>query len=106
MYNIRIKENNLDDYIKSIYYFENINMNYIINQKELGTETKTHKNDKNAIVFKLDNEKYYNINNEKLSLFCGTDNLAIFGEEDIYIGAKGIKSLFHKNFIKTHFFNI
>ena len=68
-------------------------------QEKHGMEIKIYKNDKNTIVFNLNYEKYYNLNIEKLALFCSTDNLAIFGEEDIYIGAKGIKSLFHKNFI-------
>ena len=59
---------------------------------------KLYKNDKNAIVFNLNKEKYYKIKNEKNAIFCDPDNLAIFGEEDIYIGAKGIKSFFPKNY--------
>ena len=55
---------------------------------------KIYKNDKNAIVFNLGIEKYYEISNENKAIFCDPDNLAIFGEGDIYIGIKSIKSSF------------
>ena len=59
---------------------------------------KVYKKDKRAIVFNLDKEKYYEINDEDKSIFCNPDNLAIFGEGDIYLGADSIKSNFPKTY--------
>lgn len=59
---------------------------------------KVFKKDKRAIVFNLDKEKYYEINDEDKSIFCDPDNLAIFGEGDIYLGADSIKSNFPKTY--------
>ena len=59
---------------------------------------KVYKKDKRAIVFNLDKEKYYEINDEDKSIFCDSDNLAIFGEGDIYLGADSIKSNFPKTY--------
>jgi len=59
---------------------------------------KVFKKDKRAIVFNLDKEKYYKINDEDKSIFCDPDNLAIFGEGDIYLGADSIKSNFPKTY--------
>ena len=59
---------------------------------------KVFKKDKRAIVFNLDKEKYYKINDEDKSIFCDPDNLSIFGEGDIYLGADSIKSNFPKTY--------
>ena len=59
---------------------------------------KIYKNDKNAIVFNLDKEKYYKINDESMAIFCDPENLAIFGEGDIHLGPDSIKSKFPKTY--------
>ncbi len=59
---------------------------------------KIYKKDKNAIVFNLENEIYYKIKDNSYSIFCDPDNLAIFGEGDLYLGEEGIKSFFPKSY--------
>ena len=56
------------------------------------------KSDKNAIIFNLDKEIYYTVRNENKAIFCDPDNLSIFGEGDIFLGAQGITSSFPRTY--------
>ena len=98
-YSPKIFHNKVDNFKNNLILIKDVN-NFIYGgfTRKTWEGNKVYKNDKNAIVFNLDKEKYYKIKNENYAIFCDPDNLAIFGEQDIYIGAKGIKSIFPKNY--------
>lgn len=98
-YSPKIFHKKVDNFKNNLILIKDIN-NYIYGgyTRKTWDGNKIYKEDKNAIVFNLDKEKYYKIKNENYAIFCDPDNLAIFGEQDIYIGAKGIKSIFPKNY--------
>ena len=59
---------------------------------------KSYKSDKNSILFNLDKEKYYEVNNEEHAIFCDKELLVTFGEVDLILGPKSIESAFPKSF--------
>ena len=98
-YSPKIFHNKVDNMKNTLILIKDIN-NFIYGgfTRKTWDGNKIYKNDKNAIVFNLEKEKYYNIKNENYAIFCDPDNLAIFGEGDIYLGAEGVKSIFPKNY--------
>lgn len=89
--------NKVDKYKNTLIIIKDIN-NFIFGgfTRKTWDGDKIFKRDKKAIVFNLDKEKYYKVNDEEKSIFCNPDNLAIFGEGDIYLGVDSIKSSFPK----------
>ena len=89
----------VDNYKNSIIFIKDVN-NFIYG----GFTTRTwdgnrvFKSDKNAILFNLDKEKYYEINNSEKAIFCDKDILAYFGEGDLILGPKSIESNFTKSY--------
>ena len=89
----------VDNYKNSIIFIKDVN-NFIYG----GFTTRTwdgnrvFKSDKNAILFNLDKEKYYEINNSEKAIFCDKDILAYFGEGDLILGPKSIESNFPKSY--------
>ena len=98
-YSPKIFHNKVDNIKNTLLLIKDIN-NFIYGgfTRKTWDGNKIYKNDKNAIVFNLEKENYYKIKNEKYAIFCDPDNLAIFGEGDIYLGAEGVKSFFPKNY--------
>ena len=98
-YSPRIFHNKVDNIKNTLLLIKDIN-NFIYGgfTRKTWDGNKIYKNDKNAIVFNLEKEIYYKIKNEKYAIFCDPDNLAIFGEGDIYLGEEGVKSFFPKNY--------
>jgi len=91
---------NLVDKIKNtIIFIKDIN-NFIYGgfTRKTWDGNRVFKADKNAIVFNLDKEKYYKINDANHAIFCDPENLAIFGEGDIHLGKKSIESSFPKTY--------
>lgn len=96
-YSPKIFHKKVDNFKNNLILIKDIN-NYIYGgyTRKTWDGNKIYKEDKNAIVFNLDKEKYYKIKDEKYAIFCDPDNLAIFGEGDIYLGVNGLKSNFPK----------
>ena len=91
---------NLVDKIKNtIIFIKDIN-NFIYGgfTRKTWDGNRVFKADQYAIVFNLDKEKYYKINDPNHAIFCDPDNLAIFGEGDILLGKKSIESSFPKTY--------
>ena len=89
----------VDEFKNTIIIIKDIN-NFIYG----GFTTKTwdgnklYKSDKNSILFNLDKEKYYEVNNAEHAIFCDKELLATFGEGDLILGPKSIESAFPKSF--------
>ena len=89
----------VDEYKNTIIFIKDIN-NFIYG----GFTTKTwdgnklYKSDKNSILFNLDKEKYYEVNNVDHAIFCDKEQLAVFGDGDLILGPKSIESAFPKSF--------
>ena len=92
-----IFHNKVDNFKNNLILIKDVN-NFIYGgfTRKTWDGNKIYKEDKNAIVFNLEKEKYYKIKDEKYAIFCDPNNLAIFGEGDIYLGLDGIKSDFPK----------
>ena len=91
---------NLVDKIKNtIIFIKDIN-NFIYGgfTRKTWDGKRVYKADEHAIVFNLDKEKYYKINDPNHAIFCDPDNLAIFGEGDILLGKKSVESSFPKTY--------
>jgi len=91
---------NLVDKIKNtIIFIKDVN-NFIYGgfTRKTWDGKRVFKTDQNAIVFNLDKEIYYKINDPSHAIFCDPDNLAIFGEGDILLGKKSIESSFPKTY--------
>ena len=91
---------NLVDKIKNtIIFIKDIN-NFIYGgfTRKTWDGNRIYKTDQHAIVFNLDKEIYYKINDPNHAIFCDPDNLAIFGEGDILLGKKSIESSFPKTY--------
>ena len=92
----------VDDYKNIIILIKDIN-NFIYGGFTTRTwdGNKIYKNDKNSILFNLDKEKYYEINDIEHAIFCDKELLAAFGEGDLIIGPKSIESAFPKSYGKS-----
>ena len=91
--------NKVDKYKNTLIIIKDVNnMIYGGYTRKSWDGNKIYKSDKNAIIFNLEKEKYYKINNERYAIFCDPDNLAIFGEGDLILGSEGIKSFFPKTY--------
>ena len=89
----------VDEYKNTIIFIKDIN-NFIYGGFTTRTwdGNKSYKGDKNAILFNLDKEKYYEINNIDHAIFCDKDILGIFGDGDLVLGPKSIESSFPKSY--------
>ena len=98
-YSPKVFHNKVDKFKNNLILIKDVN-NFIYGGFTRNTwdGNKIYKKDKNAIVFNLDNEIYYKIKDNSYSIFCDPDNLAIFGDGDIYLGVEGIKSFFPKSY--------
>ena len=89
----------VDEYKNTIIFIKDIN-NFIYG----GFTTKTwdgnklYKSDKNAILFNLDKEKYYDVNKSDHAIFCDKELLAAFGDGDLILGPKSIESSFPQSY--------
>ena len=89
----------VDEFKNTIIIIKDIN-NFIYG----GFTTKTwdgnklYKSDKNSILFNLDKEKYYEVNNAEHAIYCDKELLATFGDGDLILGPTSIESAFPKSF--------
>ena len=89
----------VDEFKNTIIIIKDIN-NFIYG----GFTTKTwdgnklYKSDKNSILFNLDKEKYYEVNNAQHAIYCDKELLATFGDGDLILGPTSIESAFPKSF--------
>ena len=92
----------VNEFKNTIIFIKDIN-NFIYGgfTRKTWDGNKIYKADKNAIVFNLDKELYYTVNDPNHAIFCDPDYLAVFGEGDIYLGPKSIESSFPKTYGST-----
>ena len=59
---------------------------------------KIYKTDEKSILFNLDKEKYYEVNDSSHAIFCDKELLAVFGDGDLILGPKSIDTAFPKSY--------
>ena len=98
-YSASIFHQKVDSYKNTIIFIKDIN-NFIYGGFTTKTwdGNKSYKSDKNAILFNLDKEKYYDVNDYSHAILCDKDLLAVFGDGDLILGPKSIESAFPKSF--------
>ena len=101
-YSANIFHSKVDQFKNTIIFIKDIN-NFIYGgfTRKTWDGTRIFKNDQNAIVFNLDKEVYYKINDANHAIFCDPEYLAIFGEGDISLGPKSVESTFPKTYGST-----
>ena len=98
-YSAKIFHDKVDNYKNTLIIIKDAN-NFVFGgfTRKSWDGNKIYKKDKNAIIFNLEKEQYFKINNDRCAIFCDPDNLAIFGEGDLYLGSEGVKSFFPKTY--------
>ena len=98
-YSAKTFHSKVDEFKNTIIFIKDIN-NFIFGgfTRKTWDGTRIFKRDQNAIVFNLDKEIYYKINDASHAIFCDPEYLAIFGEGDIYLGPKSVESSFPKTY--------
>ena len=98
-YSAKIFHSKVDEFKNTIIFIKDVN-NFIYGgfTRKTWDGARIFKADQYAIVFNLDKGIYYKINDVNHAIFCDPDYLAMFGEGDIYLGPKSVKSSFPKSY--------
>ena len=98
-YSSEIFHKKVDKNKNTIIFIKDIN-NFIYG----GFTTKTwdgnkqYKTDEKSILFNLDKQQYYEVNDSSHAIFCDKELLVVFGEGDLILGPKSIESAFPKSY--------